>query len=326
MTAFTAYDPAGVIEADGAFDGVPMDAYHGRPDLCAGPSISSSGLRTISDPEKGPAHYWASSPHNPNRVPEEDAQHFRIGRAAHTLILGEEGFREQYVIRPAKWDSWRTNAAKEWRDEHVEAGFTVLEPKDLELIKGMAGLQPWQRDMPDEGLMQSPLVAQGLLQGHIEKSLIWKDAETGIWLRARPDCISESSPGLIVDLKTTKGRPSKAVWDHGYHMQGALAAEGMEKVLGWAFTSFVLVFVDVAPPHPVRIFELDPYQDGAGQMVDPIGIGREQNHRALRKFSECLETGRWPAGPSDSIPLRMPPWYQHVVIEGAKDDAVKVAS
>ena len=33
------------ITTPGIYSGVSMDRYHG-PDLCAGPSISSSGLRT----------------------------------------------------------------------------------------------------------------------------------------------------------------------------------------------------------------------------------------------------------------------------------------
>ena len=96
-------------------------------------------------------------------------------------------------------------------------------------------------------------------------------------------------------------------------------------MLGWDFTAFVLVFVETTPPHSVRIFELDPYQDAAtGEMVDPIAIGREQNHQALRTFKRCLDAGEWPAGPSDSTPLRMPGWYRQAALARTTDDRVNL--
>lgn len=237
------------ITRPGIYAGLPIEDYHDRTDLFDGPSISSSGLRTIQ--REGPAAYWIGSPLNPDRVPGPHKAHFDLGRAAHTLLLGEHDFSERYAVRPDQWSDWRTKAAKEWRDAQREAGRTVLEPRDLETIRGMAGLLPWQRNMPESGLANSELVRLGLLEGDIERSVLWRDEETGVWLRARPDVIPRAS-GVVADLKTIgHGTPERAIFEHGYHQQAALVAEGLERVAGLVVESVVFVFVQTAPPYRV---------------------------------------------------------------------------
>ena len=73
-----------------------LEWYHA--DCCDGPSISSTGLRTIWT--RSPAHYWATSALNPKRVDPEDKPDFSIGRAGHhLLLLGRKGFDEEFVVR-----------------------------------------------------------------------------------------------------------------------------------------------------------------------------------------------------------------------------------
>ncbi|MCF3932883.1 PD-(D/E)XK nuclease-like domain-containing protein [Acuticoccus sp. M5D2P5] len=302
----------GTIQEPGLYEALPIEVYHGDPDLCPGPSISSSGLRTIwSD---GPAAFWVRSPLNPNRIEEEEKDHLNLGQAAHHLILSEGGFHEKFAVRPEQWKDWRKSEAKDWREDMRRAGKVVLTPEDLEQIKGMAGVLSWQdpanaNTVPESGLANSTLVRQGLLHGLVEHSLIWRDAETGIWLRARPDVLSLASLGLVVDLKTcSTGRPEKAIFDHAYFQQGALVAEGLKAVLGIEMTSFVLVFAQTSAPFRVSVHELDPYEMSGGEMVDPIAIGMRRNREALRIFKRCLDTQSWPAGDGDSHPERMPAW------------------
>lgn len=277
------------IAEPGIYSGLPIMTYHS--DCCVGPSISSGGLRTIDG--VSPAHYWANSYLNPNREPQEDKDHFSLGRAAHTLILGEEGFRQEYVIRPDKWDSWRTNDAKAWRDEHKAAGLTVLEPKNIDQIRGMAA-----------SLAAHPTIQAGLLNGEVERSIVWKDPVTGIWLKARPDVLPVDS-NMIVDLKTcTAADPisaRRAIADHGYHMQLGLAYEGMLAVTGRRMTDFVLVFVETTAPYAVNIKPVDQ---------NDITFGRRQIRRAINRFAECIEKGHWPAYDDDEVTAALPAYYR----------------
>ena len=274
------------VEADGVYL-MSAERYHG--DCTAGPGISSSGLRTIE--MKSPAHYFAGSYLNPERAAEKDKDHLNIGRAAHTLLLGEGGFRDEYAVRPAEWADWRTSAAKAWRDQQKLAGKTVLTPDQIDDIRGMAN-----------SLAKHPLIAAGLLQGEVERSLIWKD-RTGVWLKSRPDVIPVSD-GVVVDLKTTTDASPDAVrrtmLDFAYPMQGALIGKAMWSVLGIKMTAFVLVFVEKTAPYAVNVAEVD---------AEWIGWSARHVRRAVDTFARCIETGTWPAYEGERT-VYLPEWLR----------------
>ena len=162
------------IASPGMYEGIPMEAYHGN--LCVGPSLSSGGMRTMWD--RSPAHYFVGSYLNPDRV-NEDNPAFAFGRAAHKLLIeGKDGFETEYAVRPEEFKDWRGKAAQEWRDAQIEAGLTVLTQEDLFNIAGMA-----------KALHAHPMVKHGILDGLIERSCVWQDERTGMWLKARPDAI-----------------------------------------------------------------------------------------------------------------------------------------
>lgn len=255
---------------------VPLDYYHS--DCCAGPSISSSGLRTIF--MKSPAHYWCESYLNPAREERDETEALILGRAAHHLLLGEDEFSTLFIARPDKWDSWRTNDAKGWRAEQESSGRTVLLPAQLEQIRGMA-----------KSLAAHPLVNAGILNGEIEQSLIWKDKETGVWLKARPDAIPNDS-GDMADLKTTSFvgfELDREVSKLRYDVQAALTKWAAREVLGIEMESFSLVFVETKPPHCVDVLTL---------AKEDIQTAEQDLRTAVRTFAWCAEHDNWfgPAG------------------------------
>lgn len=277
------------ISEPGIYSGVGIDAYHGA-DLCAGPSISSSGLRTIF--ADSPMAYWVESPLNPRRIERDESDAFSLGRAAHHLFLGEAEFGRYYAARPAElngkaWNSNRTDC-KEWI-EHVEGqGLTILTPGQIEQIRGMAGLLPWQEGLEDSGLVNCPVVKGGALKGLIEHTIIARDPETGVFLKSRPDTIPLAS-SEFVDLKTTVAVDydslSRTLGDYRYDMQAALASLCLEQAVGRPFTSFAFVFVMKKPPHCVEVVELTP-RDLDEAMLD-LRV-------AIKTFARCMATGRWP--------------------------------
>lgn len=270
------------LSAPGIYSGIPIGVYHG-PSLCERPSVSSSALRKIigKGPKKSPAHYWASSPYNPKAAARIDSEAFVLGRAAHHLLLGERDFAKQFVVRPLRWDSWRTDAAKAWRQEQTDFGITVLDPKQLDTIKGMS-----------EALSRNSLVQQGALNGKIEQTLVCPSEVEGIWLKARPDVIP-TDDGNFVDFKTTASVDTEAlrsaIGEYGYHMQGAMVAEVYQAVTGREMETFSLVFVEKDPPHCVRVVTLRPHD---------LDRGRQLNRVALQKFAHGMATGDWP-GPGE---------------------------
>lgn len=265
------------IEAAGVYD-ISIDWYHDQ--CCSGPSISSSGLRTIE--LRSPAHFYASSSLNPDRAADEHSDALDFGSAAHHLLLSQEGFRQRFVVRPEEYPDYRTKAAREWRDMMRESGKTVLTSDQVGHIKGIAA-----------SLARHPLVRQGLLQGEVERSIIYRDPVTGIWLKIRPDVLPVSD-GVVVDLKTAADAApramERAILDRGYDMAGALTGMGLKAVLGLDMTAFVLVCVEKVPPYAVSIIEVDAVW---------ISYARRRVRRAIDTFARCLESSEWEAFPGE---------------------------
>jgi len=278
-----------VISKPGAYANLPLARYHGN--IAAGPSISSSGLRTIFN--SSPAHYYATSYLNPDAEPRAESEALTIGSAVHHLLLGETHFNSRFVVRPPEWDSWRTTAAKTWRETMIGAGMSVLLPNDIFMIRDMA-----------KSMERHPLVRAGVLNGAVEISLIWKDEETGIWLKSRPDCCPASS-GDVVDLKTTvsvsRNAIERTIADYGYHVQGALVGMASRAVLGIPMTSFSLVFIEKTPPYCVRVVTLKD--------VDLL-LGERIIRASLRTFADCLAKGTWngPGDQNDASYVEINPW------------------
>lgn len=269
-----------IITAPGCYVDMPMEIYHGQP--CDGPSVSSSGLRTIWS--ESPAHFYARSSLNPDRKPEKPRDAFAIGRLAHKLLLeGREGLEADFAIRPDHWSDWRTKDSQTWKAEQIAAGKTVVTEDDLVDVVGMA-----------ESLARHPLVKAGILDGAVERSLIWKDAETGLWLKSRPDVIPNAS-GIIADLKTTSSVTddalAKSLGSFGYHCQGALVGDGLEAVHGLKMDAFALVWAEKVEPYCTRVTTIVP---------EDLERGRLQNRAALRSLARCLDTGKWPGPGGDS--------------------------
>lgn len=266
-----------IVTAPGIY-AMSLPWYH--KSCCDGPSVSFSGLNVMwSD---SPAHYWVTAPDNPNRLPRKEREAFNFGQACHHLTLvGRKKFEETFSVRPEKWSDWRTKDSNKWRDEERAAGKVVITLDDLEQIVGIA-----------KSLGAHPMIRAGILDGLVERSLIWKDPETGCWLKSRPDAIPTDT-GDFSDLKTAASVDDtsiqRAITNFNYHAQGALVGAASRAVLGVEMQSFSLVFVEKTPPWCVRVITLrdEDLQRGAGQ-----------NRVMLHKFAECHATGIWP-GPGD---------------------------
>lgn len=306
--------PGAKIEVDGVWD-IDLSTHH---DQCAaGPSTSSSELRTIWN--KSPAHAYLTSSMNPAnfQVVEVDGQkvrirkdqgdrpHFAVGRAAHHLLyLGEEGFRDEFAVRPERFPDFRTKEAQQWRRDAIAAGLTVLTDAELETITGMA-----------KSLGAHPLVKAGIMDGYVERSMVWKEPYTGVWLKSRPDCIPGDG-ALVADLKSTLSVSTddimRTLGAYGYNCQAALVGMGFEAVLKRPMEEFALVFVEKAPPFACRVVTLMP---------EDIKRGEQQMRAAVDIFAECVKTGSWP-GPGlqeDAERLPMPAWARSAIdrrIEG----------
>jgi hypothetical protein len=213
-----------------------------------------------------------------------------LGRAAHHLILEEPDFDKLFVLRPETYTDdkgaeklWSGNSTKckGWLDRMAKAGLTVLTTAQMEKVKGMqAGIKAHAH-------------ALGLLRGGVELSFIWQDAETGIWLKSRPDSVPLYD-ATGADLKCVSSVSDKfianAMRDRGYVQQAALVGDAFQELLGIELETFSFVFAEQDRPNCVRMESVHP---------EDYDRGWHANRAATRLIAKCLKENRWP-GPENS--------------------------
>jgi len=281
------------ITKPGLYARVPLSLYHSQQ-ICDGPSISSSGLRTIFN--ESPAHFYVEWDGNPERIERKDSRAFILGRATHHLVLGEKFFSKLFCMQPTDYvgedektglptaKPWNNNAkaCRAWQEARRKEGRTVLTAKEVEQIKGMA-----------TKLALHPIIRAGALNGQIERSIFWVDKKTGIWLKSRPDCIPEADE-TFVDLKKTRSviwnDLVRTIGEYSYHQQGALILRAAREVLGMVSPTFTLVFCEDGPPYAPRVVTLKE---------NDLALGDAQNRAAIDIFARCLKSGQWPGPGGD---------------------------
>lgn len=295
-----------------------MDWYHSQG-ICPGPSISSTGLRALA--LQSPHAFWKTSDWNEDRYPKKETpEQFVLGRAAHSIILGDEVFDEHFVFIPkgspqrptatqiaaferdGSWSESAQTRADFWLpfDEKAE-GRLMLTEGQVEKIMFMA-----------ENIAATPEAVEVLTSNLTEISLIWQDEATGIWVKSRPDCLP-SNGADFGDLKTfsPKGRDlilssMRSTTDFGYSLQMALAVMGSEIVFGGTAERCALVFVQTTEPYEVIPVQID---------ADTIYWSKVLCRHGLNLAAHGLKTGEWPGVAKGFVNYSFPPTMQHKFAE-----------
>ena len=303
----------GTVTEPGAYR-MSMNLYHSQR-VCPGVSVSSTGIRKAA--LHSPLAFWKTSDLNPGRYPpKEEGDALVLGKAAHCLILGDEVFAENFAYvpdhaprRPTStqiaafekngfWSEAAKDGAEWWAKFDAEAaGRSLLTAEQVTRIGYMA-----------ENLQSLPEAREALIGDLTEISMIWQDDITGLWVKSRPDCIPSNGVDFG-DLKTFSPKgpdlmlsAQRAVTDHGYAVQMALAVEGAERIFGTSATRCALIFVQTSEPYePVPI------------MLDEEAIhwGRVLMRDGLNKIAHGLKADEWPGRAKGFINYSFPPSMLH---------------
>lgn len=270
----------------GVQDGLPADAYHAHP------AVSASVLKRILPPNT-PAHYRYGEP---QASPALD-----FGKVAHHLVLGEG---DRYVVRPAKWADWRTEASKTWRAEQEAAGLVVITQEQLDRAQAMA-----------DAVQAHPWAGKLFTDGRPEQSLFWTDPETKLPCRARVDWLRNVTPGrrlIVPDYKTARsGDPhefSRAAADRLYYLSAAFYRDGIRALGLDDDPAFVLVAQEKTPPYLVTVYEFTE---------DDLQLGAALVRKGLRLYADCLAADRWPGYADEVLTLELPAYHRITVEEYA---------
>jgi PDDEXK-like domain of unknown function (DUF3799) len=274
---------AGVSET-GVYD-MDIDTYHSQK-ACDGPSVSSTGLKSIL--HGCPKKFFATSDLNPKQIIIPKTKALNFGSAAHCLVLGEPEFNKKFIISP--FENFTTKEARIWRDSQTR---TIVKVDDMVTIQAMTAAQKASQD-----------VTRAFSEGEPERTLIWKDEETGLWLKARPDWLPyKPEKRLTTEYKTAESiaprKLNRAVFDYHYEMQAAMVLDGIQATTDFVPVGLAHIVQEKDPPYLVGAYMFTPEQ---------IDFGRMQNRKAIRILADCLSTGIWPSYTTGPTYFETPYW------------------
>lgn len=272
----------------------PMTVTLSLPELeyHAMPGLSSTGMKSLL---RSPKHYRQMM----DRRIEKAA--FDLGHAVHGKVLG---IGMPVAIIPAKLlasnGATSTKEAKAFIAEARAHGRIPVKDDVYARVEAIA-----------EAVLANPKAAALLtLPGDTEVSIFEDDPDTGVLLRGRLDRLAYLPGGRYVniDLKTTtdvrRHKIVRAIEDFGYDVQSEVYKHLVRLAFGKDVAPTHLIFVEVDPPHEVRVVQL--------AHEDWIYVGQQKMRRAIDIYAQCTATGEWPGdddtpGSAEAITPR--PYY-----------------
>lgn len=181
--------------------------YHARPE------ISKSQLDIISKDIFG-LEWQKAAPVDHNKMATLD-----FGTAMHAILLEPDLLKSDFVVMPRF--NLRTNAGKEEKEHFFQEndGKTVLTSDEREKL-----------DLLYNSVMAHPVAREAIeCEGLAEASAFWKDEQTSLKCRCRPDKLI-TSQNRIIDIKTTPdlSKFKYSVQDFRYHVQEAFYIDGLK--------------------------------------------------------------------------------------------------
>jgi len=268
------------------------------------PSLSASLIHILCT--KSPAHAWAAHPKlNPNYERVYDVK-FDIGTAVHALMLEGDD-----VVRLVNYPDWRTNAAKDERDQARSEGKIPLLVHQAEDLYGMH--LAFHKQLEQHDADPTPFT-----EGQSERTIVWE--ERGVLCRARLDWLRDDRT-IIDDYKTTSASARPEAWARtafniGADIQVAFYLRGLRALnerdsgaagpaLGSRSLSdpqFRFVVQETYAPYALSVVTLSPAA---------LAIADAKVDIALKTWRRCLERGVWPPYSRQVARIEAPPWEMH---------------
>lgn len=214
-----------------------------------------------------------------------------MGSLVHCLVLQPELFDSEYIISP-NFDL-RTKSGKEDSQlfEFSAIGKTIINSDDYKKALKM-------RDSALNVVGDFLDISDAI----IENAAFWKDSETGVLCKCKPD-IYIPSIGVAIDLKTTAGFATadyfgKSVKSFRYHVQQAFYTQGLQSN-GFEVNNFLFVPVSKGESANCRAFQLDN---------SVVEYGNKLMRDDLNLWAYCEQTNNWQRKPSQIETIKFKPW------------------
>ena len=228
----------------------------------------------LSDFRKCPALYQKKKL---GLVAEKDRPAFKLGRAAHTLVLeGAERFEAEYAVggpvnpRTGKRFGVASDAYKDWA---AAQGKPVLTEEQADELRQLAAsVRAHSR--------ASRLIADGIPEGVVRTEYC------GVQCQIRMDYFN--SDAGIIDLKTCD--------DLSYFESDARRYSYLHQ-LAFYQAVFATVSGERMPVHFIAVEKTEPYRCGVWLIADTaLDFARTENEAAIQRLKQCVAADTWPTG------------------------------
>ena len=251
-------------------------------DYFADNALGSTSIKTLSDPELSLSDVYYQLHNNVHKA------EYDVGTLGHALIL-ENSIEDVITLVP--YDSYRTKAAREARDEAYKNGLIpVNESEATTMLDPLYAIR-------DE-VLGHPIAGPLLTGGHAEVSLFWE--QNGVPCKGRLD-YWKPDQGVAVDLKLLRSAAPndvrKQISDLGYYLQRVHYMNGVQQLTGFR-PDWYWVTVAKEPPYSVNVHQMDEQTDEAAQM---------RIRYALQRYRQATEAGKWP-GYTSIYRQSLTPW------------------
>ena len=133
----------------------------------------------------------------------------------------------------------------------------------------------------------------------IEQTIQWKNANTGLVCKGRPDLFNDD---VLMDIKTSAQiEDEKWWWDfrrYKYHAQFAYYLDALEIIDG-KDRRVICVKLETSPVFDVVYYPI-PW--------DAIIAGRDHYERLLSELRDCIDANCWPGKSNELAPVRFSNW------------------
>jgi len=274
--------------------------YHGSG------GVSSTSLKYLL--QRAPNYFLCKQ--NQQNKPTEA---MKMGSLVHTMILEPETVKQKYVQCPEFGDLRKTaNKTAKLEFEERNQDKDAVKSELYEKAERMA-----------ESVLSHP-TASLLLDGSInESSVYWwfkgdyeDERKYKQMCKVRPDAISTTHPGMIIDIKTTDDASftgfAKSIHKFNYHLSAAMYLEGcnsnkelLDKTKAFIFTNFVWVVVEKEYPYNVACYSM---------CKTDYNIGRMLFRKSMMVLHDAKEDN-FPGYPEEIREIELPAYAQkgHIV-------------
>lgn len=207
-----------------------------------------------------------------------ESEALAVGTAFHTLILEPEKAGAEIEVAPADMTR-RQNVWADCASRASARGAVLVTRNEANTLSAMRSR-----------VLAEPGIEVLLASTYRELIIVWQDAATGIWCKARLDLLDLGPTPYILDLKTTSDASERSFAyscrDYGYTLQAGMYLEGINALLGPdAVKGFIIIACEKDAPYRLEWYDMRRH----------VEVGRKMFHELLGILCTCQRHNQWPA-------------------------------